>query len=472
MRLSRKFAGCLATALALVLPFYAPVDAAERQLDIDISRGQLINLPEPASSVFVADPAIAGVQVPSEKQVFVFGKKAGQTTLFALGDDGKQIASMTVVVRTPVASAQSALDAAVPDAGRLVGSANGVTLRGAVATPEAGYAAGRAAAGNLGDGQALRNEAKVQSSAQVTLRVRFAEVDRNINKVLGFDWNNAIKVGQFTIGQVIGRAPTFSATTPLTFNTAGNNVGSVFATGSAGGFSTQAVIDALADENLLSLLAEPTLTAMSGETASFLAGGEFPVPIAQPGGVGTAATITVDYKQFGVSLSFVPTVVSANRISLHVKPEVSQLSTNASGGAVNISGFTIPALTVRRAETTIELGSGESFAIAGLLQNNTTTDVTRYPGLADLPVLGPLFRSSQFQRNETELVVIVTPYITEPVADSRTLRLPTDGLAPANDIDRILRGRVAAHTAANADGTAPVSFDTPHLAGDAGFDIE
>jgi pilus assembly protein CpaC len=471
MRPSQKFAGGLVAALALALPYSHPAAAAERELEIDISRGRLISLPEPASSVFVADPAIAGVQVPSEKQVFIFGKKAGQTTLFALGDDGKQIASMTIVVKTPLAGAQSALDAAVPDAGRLVGAYTGATLRGNMATPEEAYAANRAASANLGENQALRNDAKVLSSAQVTLRVRFAEVDRNVNKALGFDWNNAIKVGQFSFGQVIGRAPTFNQAGTI-FNTAGNNEGSVFATGTAGGFSTQAVIDALADENLLSLLAEPTLTALSGETASFLAGGEFPIPIAQPGGVGTAATITVEYKQFGVSLSFVPTVITANRISLHVKPEVSQLATNTGGGAVNISGFTIPALTVRRAETTIELGSGESFAIAGLLQNNTTTDVTRYPGLADLPVLGPLFRSSQFQRNETELVVIVTPYITQPVADPRALRLPTDGLAPANDIDRILRGRVAARTATTADGTSPASFDAPHLAGDAGFDIE
>ncbi len=169
-----------------------------------------------------------------------------------------------------------------------------------------------------------------------------------------------------------------------------------------------------------------------------------------------------------MSLNFVPTVLAANRISLHVKPEVSQLVTSGSG-AIEIGGLTIPGLTVRRAETTIELGSGESFAMAGLMQNTTTNQLTKFPGLGDLPILGPLFRSTNFQRNESELVVIVTPYITEPIADPHSIRLPTDGLAPANDIDRILRGRVAARNVPAAGGSTTASADTPHLAGDAGL---
>jgi len=463
---SQKIAYCLAATLALVFLFSAPAVAAERELTLDVSRGQLINLAQPASSVFVADPAIAGVQVPSDRQIFVFGKKTGQTTLFVLGDDGKQIASMTIVIKTPVADAQSAVDAAVPDAGHIWGSANGAALRGNMATPESGYVAAHTASANLGEVK-LQNDAKILTSAQVTLRVRIAEVNRTVLKALGFNWNNAIKAGQFSFGQIIGRQA-FSGGAFVPNSTA---AGSVTVTGSAGGFSTQAVIDAAADEGLVTLLAEPTLTALSGEQASFLAGGEFPVPVAQPGGVGTAATITVDYKQFGVSLAFVPTVVAANRISLHVKPEVSQLELTTGGGAVEISGFTIPGLTVRRAETTIELGSGESFAIAGLLQNTTNSQLTKFPGLGDLPILGPLFRSTSFQRNETELVVIVTPYITEPVADPHALRLPTDGLAPPNDIDLILRGRVSARNMLSVNGAA-ASIDAPHLAGDAGFDIE
>jgi pilus assembly protein CpaC len=469
---SHKYAKRLATVLALVLVLATPTHAAQRELQLDVSRGQLVNLNQPASSVFVADPAIAGVQVPSDRQVFVFGKKPGQTTLFVLGEDGKQIASMLVSVKNSVADTQSAVDSAAPGAIHIRGATNGLELQGNVATPETGSEVTRAATASLGKDQSFRNGAKVLSSAQVTLRVRIAEVDRTIIKALGFNWNEATKIGQFSLGTVIGRQ-TFTNTPPIQFIPTTVTNGSTFLNGSAGGFSTQTVIDALASEGLVTMLAEPTLTALSGESASFLAGGEFPVPIAQPG-TGGAATISVDYKQFGVSLGFVPTVISANRISLHVKPEVSQLVTSTGGGAVQIDGFTIPGLTVRRAETTIELGSGESFAIAGLIQNNTNTNVSNYPGLADLPILGPLFRSTNFSRNESELVVVVTPYITEPIADPRAIRLPTDGLAPPNDVDLILRGRVSARNSTTPDGVvaATTNADTPHLTGDAGFDIE
>ncbi|MGB8842038.1 MAG: type II and III secretion system protein family protein [Aliidongia sp.] len=468
---SQKFTNCLAAALALVFILPASTHAAQRELQLDVSRGQLVTLAQPATSVFVADPAIAGVQVPSDRQVFVFGKKPGQTTLFVLGDDGKQIVSMLISVKSSVADAQSAVDNAAPGAIHIRGANNGLELQGNVATPETGSAVSRAATTSIGKDQPVQNSAKVLTSAQVTLRVRIAEVDRNIIKALGFNWNEATKIGQFSLGAVIGRQ-TFTPTTPAQFipNATG---GSTFLSGSAGGFSTQTVIDALASEGLVTMLAEPTLTALSGEPASFLAGGEFPIPIVQPG-TGGAATIGIDFKQFGVSLSFVPTVVNANRISLHVKPEVSQLVTSTGAGAVQIDGFTIPGLTVRRAETTIELGSGESFAIAGLIQNNTNANVSNYPGLADLPVLGPLFRSTSFSRNESELVVIVTPYITEPIADPRDIRLPTDGLAPPNDIDLILRGRVNARNPTAADGVVATTANTGalHITGDAGFDIE
>jgi pilus assembly protein CpaC len=430
-------------------------------------------LPQPATSVFVADPTIAGVQVPSDRQIFVFGKKPGQTTLYALGEDGKPILTMTISVKTPVGGTQSAVDTASSGGVNVSGSNNGINLRGSVSTPEVGSATTHAALSVLGEKAPLRNEAKVLTSAQVTLRVRIAEVDRTIIKVLGFNWNNAIKAGQFSFGQVIGRQ-TFTTSSPQLFipDSEAGSPGSVLVKGGAGGFSTQAVIDALADEGLVTLLAEPTLTALSGEPASFLAGGEFPVPIAQPG-TGGSTTITIEFKPYGVSLNFIPTVITANRISLHVKPEVSQLITSGSG-SIEVGGLIVPGLSVRRAETTIELGSGESFAIAGLLQNTTNQDISAFPGLADLPVLGPLFRSTHFSRNESELVVIVTPYITEPVADPNALHLPTDGLAPANDIDRILRGRIAARNAVASGGTAAAApgTDAPHLAGDAGFDIE
>lgn len=465
----------LALGVAVVLGLAMPALAAERDLQIDVSRGKLLNLARPAGSVFVADPNIAGVQVPSDRQIFVFGKKPGQTTLFVLGEDGKQIASMTITVTTPVAGLQAAANSATQGTVKVSVGAGATALSGTVPTPETGAAVTGAVSANLPKEGVLVNAAKVSTSAQVNLKVRIAEVDRTIMKSLGINLNEAIKAGSFSFGPVIGRQ-TFTTTAPTLFlpSPAAGSPGSFLLTGNTGTFGTQTVIDALADEGLVTMLAEPTLTALSGEPASFLAGGEFPVPTPQPGSGGGQPTISVTFKQFGVALNFVPTVIASNRISLHVRPEVSQLTTSPGAGAVNISGFTIPALTVRRAETTIELGSGESFAIAGLIQNNSDTDVTRYPGLGDLPILGPLFRSNSFTRNETELVVIVTPYISEPVADPTALRTPLDGLAPANDIDRILRARVAARTVATVSGagSTPAPADTPRLAGDAGFDIE
>ncbi|MFZ0695346.1 MAG: secretion system protein, partial [Alphaproteobacteria bacterium] len=217
-------------------------------------------------------------------------------------------------------------------------------------------------------------------------------------------------------------------------------------------------------EGLVSILAEPNLTAVSGESANFLAGGEFPIPTPQPGQTGGAATITVTFKQFGVSLSFTPTVLKNNLINLKVVPEVSQLSTT---GAVQIDGFQIPALTTRRAETTVELGSGQSFAIAGLFQNDTTNNLSKFPGLGDLPVLGPLFRSNQFQRNETELVIIVTPYIVRPVSGMK-MASPTDGLVAPNDYDRVLLGQ-AYKPQLQDKNPAPVGPDGKGLSGPVGF---
>jgi pilus assembly protein CpaC len=206
-----------------------------------------------------------------------------------------------------------------------------------------------------------------------------------------------------------------------------------------------AVIDALAADQLITVLAEPNLTAQSGETASFLAGGEFPVPVAAT----ETGQISIQFKPFGVSLSFVPTVLSADRMTLRVRPEVSELSQN---GAISVpitgGSVQIPALSVRRAETTVELGSGQSFAIAGLLQRNSSQVQQGLAGLGDLPVLGPLFRSDQFQRSESELVIIVTPYIVRPVSDPAALATPVDGFRPATDLERVLQQRQIARGAA------------------------
>ncbi len=198
------------------------------------------------------------------------------------------------------------------------------------------------------------------------------------------------------------------------------------------GIDVGAALDLAENNGLVSMLAEPNLTALSGETASFLAGGEFPIPISQQLG-----TVTVEYKQFGVSLAFTPTVLSDGRISMRVRPEVSQLSTE---GAVTLNGFTIPAVTTRRTETTVELGSGQSFMIGGLMQNSNTNSIDKAPGLGDVPVLGAMFRSTGYRRNQTELMIIVTPYLVKPVS-ANEIKLPTDGLQTPTDLQNFLLGK-------------------------------
>jgi pilus assembly protein CpaC len=320
----------------------------------------------------------------------------------------------------------------------VVPQAKGMLLTGYV--PTAGEAA-RAAAiahGFLGEGQAIENQIAVGAQVQITLRVRIAEMSRSVVRNLGVNWSalgtigsiatfpalnisrsGAVASGVCTVGSGIARAAGIANSTQCQ------------------GGSFDAVIDALIQDNLVRVLAEPNLTVMSGEPASFLAGGEFPIPVGQQNG-----QMTVEFKNYGVSLAFVPTVMSDGRINLHVNPEVSQLTTV---GAVQISAgnssISIPALTVRRADTTVELGSGQSFAIAGLLQKTSTDAASGVPGVGDMPVLGSLFRSDAFQRNESELVIVITPYIVRPVNDPSELALPTDGVTPAGDFDRILRLR-------------------------------
>jgi len=272
-------------------------------------------------------------------------------------------------------------------------------------------------------------------SNQINLRVRIVEVSRDLVKRIGFNID-ALSTGKFAFGiAALGATTTTGAFPGAPILVRNNGVSNLVGTGRVAGIDLNAVVDAMENEGLATILAEPNLTAVSGETASFLAGGEFPIPVPQDNG----NAITVQFKKFGVSLNFIPTVLSGERIALKVAPEVSQLSES---GAVVLDGFSVPSLTTRRAETSVELASGQSLAIAGLIQNNMRTDAQKVPGLGDIPILGALFRSNGFRRNETELVIIVTPYLVRPVAPTARLATPVDGLIPANDIDRAARGKV------------------------------
>jgi pilus assembly protein CpaC len=282
----------------------------------------------------------------------------------------------------------------------------------------------------------------------VNLHVRVAEMSRSLTRQLGINWSANAQLGRTAItGTTSNALGTISGLSPAVASIAG-----------LGKSSFEAVIDALAQDQLIRSLAEPNLTTMSGEPASFIVGGEYPIPVSQQNN-----TITVEYKTYGVTLSFVPTVLDGGQINLQVNPEVSELTTT---GAVTIGGsnyaIQIPALTVRRASTTVTLGSGQSFAIAGLLQDTVTHTANEVPVLGDIPVVGTLFRSDSFQRTETELVIIVTPYIVGPTSDPSVLQQPDDGYIPPNDFERVVLLRQMGRTGGAAD---PASL----IPGAAGF---
>jgi pilus assembly protein CpaC len=352
---------------------------------------------------------------------------------------------------------------------------NGIVLSGAVANNDTAEKVAAAAQRYAGEKDVVVNNLEVAGPAQVNLRVRVAEVQRSITKQLGFNWEGIANPGSFVFGLATGRTLAVSAANRSIAGLAGllgdralalSQQTSAPNLGLAGVHTSRVninnVIDALAEEGLVTILAQPNLTAISGQTASFLAGGEFPIPVAQNNTGGLGNTITIEFKPFGVRLDFIPTVLSTDRIAIKVRPEVSELSTR---GAIRIGELEIPAISVRRAETTIRLGSGESFAIAGLIQDNIDTNISKFPWLGDLPIIGTLFRSSRFQRQETELVIIVTPYVVRPVPEGPSLRLPTDRLQPASDIERVVLDRLVRPSAAV---TNPADVGA-HLRGDAGF---
>jgi pilus assembly protein CpaC len=454
-------------AAPVALPMPAPEMTGQTPITLEAGTGTLLRLPAAAATIMSAQPTIARVQPASPTSLFVMGVGPGRTTVIAASRNGMPIAQYDVTVTpglsnapdkpaapltsgpppepttvTPAlaASAQAAINQSVVggDAVKARAAGHSLLLTGTVATAQIAQSAASIAQAYIGPKFDIDNEMAVLGSIQVNVRVRIAEIDRTITRQLGFNWqafgNAAIGNGAFQLGSLV--APLANLSTASAFTAASTS----------GNWDINGVSAALAQDQLVSILAEPNLTAQSGETASFLAGGEFPVPVSAETNNGSP-TITVAFKQFGVSLALVPTVLSPNRLNLRIRPEVSQLSTQGEVSVPIGSGtLTIPALSVRRAETTIELGSGQSFAIAGLLQKTTTDLSNAVPGLGELPILGPLFKSTAFQHGESELVIIVTPYIVRPVSDPTALRAPTDHYQPATDLDRILFGRQLART--------------------------
>ena len=412
-----------------------------RTLVVEAGLGRVLPLGGPAASVFAADPKVVEVRPASPTSLFVFGVAPGRTTVAALSASGAPIAQWDVVVQPSgyaASDARNSINRAVSGAGVTTEARpNGIGVAGEVATPAEADRASRLARAYLSEKGVLDNRLAVSTPIQVNLRVRIIEMSRTLTRELGINWQALGTIGRYgAVGLVTANGLTDLATS------ASRIAGRYLQTNSSGQVTQDinATIDALNQDQLIRTLAEPNLTAMSGETASFLVGGEFPIPVAQSltGGVNT---ITVDYKQYGVSLSFVPTVTSGDRIVLHVRPEVSQLTNQ---GAVQNNSISLPGLSVRRADTTVELGSGQSFAIAGLLQDSQKLTGNGLPFLGDVPILGALFRSDNFQQNQTELVIVVTPYIVRPVSNIATIAQPDDGWRIPNDLERILLLRQSA----------------------------
>lgn len=462
------FLGLNLTLPALAQENASVIGTSDQQLDIETNQGLLIRLDRPASNIFIANPDVADVQVKSSSMVYVFGKIVGETSLYALDNDEQVIYSAKVRVSQNLSRVEEGIKSLVPQASIKLESMDGlVAMTGFAQTPGEAETALRIVRQAVGAEIDIINQVEIATPVQVNLRVKIAEVGKGVMKELGFNWDGSLVSGGSFFGIATGNATTRTLIDPITslpvteFVTRSAGANSLFGNLVSGSFDLNGVIDALETEGFLSILAEPNLTALSGETASFLAGGEFPIPVPDEG------DISLEFKEFGVGLSFTPRVTSAGHINLQVAPEVSQLSNN---GAISINGISVPALTTRKASTTVELASGQSFAIAGLLQSNMTQDTEKFPILGDIPILGALFTSDRYQRQETELVIIVTPYIVRPV-NAQQISLPTDGILTPSTAERMLGG------ATQSNETRPQgSPDTPTgelgLVGGAGFRIE
>jgi pilus assembly protein CpaC len=441
------------------------------QVSLSVGEGQLINLPRNVASVWTSNPKAADVYVNGPRQINLFGKDFGDATVIATAADGSVVYGAQVRVSQNLPTINDVMRAAMPDSDvRVTTVGQTAVLTGTVASPEDAAFAGQLAMSELNPGVdfskgvgvckiCVVNRVKTATPLQVTLKVRIAEVNRSLLKKIGVNLLASDPTGGFKFGLAQG-AGIFLPAPGETSDQAGQIIRSAVGTTLSGGgklfgLDLLGSLDLAQTDGLVTTLAEPNLTALSGETASFLAGGEFPVPVAQ----GNSA-ISIEYKQFGVGLAFTPIVLGDGRISMRVRPEVSELS---EAGSVKLGGFVVPSLTTRRAETTVELGSGQSFMIAGLLQNRNRNNIEKAPFLGDLPILGMLFRSTSYQRDETELVIVVTPYLVRPV--SKQLAIPADGYRAPTDTQLNIEGQTfegrsgaATPTAVPASGvSAPVA---------------
>ncbi|MFG5383860.1 type II and III secretion system protein family protein [Yoonia sp. R2-816] len=453
----------LALSLTAAAPTMAPAEtlrvlrgAASSALNVPMNRAVVVESDVPFTELSIANPGIADISSLSDRTIYVLGKEPGRTTLTLLGTDGRLITNVEVHVTPDMAEFKERLTQILPNENIEVRTANdGIVLSGTVSSiarlDRALELAERYAP------ERVSNLMNVGGTQQVMLKVRFAEMQRTVSKALSSSISlggrsNALNVlggtnggGVTTIPDVSGRGVENAG---IALTSGADSNGAFLFGFDAGGIEVGILLEALESRGVVRTLAEPNLTALSGQAATFLAGGEYPVPIAED-----EDTITVEFKPFGVELEFVPTVVDDDIINIEMLAAVSAIDP---ANSFTAGGFEIAAFTRRETSTTVEMRDGESFAIAGLLQDNFTDLSGQVPWIGDVPVLGALFRSADYQRSQTELVIIVTPHLVTPTRGT-ALALPTDRVRPPTEKDLFLFGRVAASNAPSSGGAGEVA---------------
>lgn len=409
----------------------APSSAQDNAILLSVGGSRVVNLPSKMSDVVIADPDVVDVHVRSQNQLYLIAKKAGETTVFATAPNGKVLFSGNVRVGNNITSIDQMLHLAMPDANIAVNNMNGmVLLTGTIKAPEDAAEVERLTQAFVGKDVTVVSRLRMATPLQVMLQVKIAEVSKDVGHQIGTNItglgtgsgsfsgyiNRAGRAFQTNTG---GGAPTDDISRSWTFNSPTDGTTSIGFVAKLLGMDVAGALDLAESSGLATTLAQPNLTSLSGETASFLAGGEYPYTVNN----GPSSGNSIEFKQYGVQLAFTPTVLADGRISLRVRPTVSSLDFSVDAS--------VPALRSRTAETTVELGSGQAFMIAGLLNSDTSNNISKVPGLGNLPILGSLFKSRNFQRHETELVIVVTPYLVKPM-NASDVRLPTDGFRNAN----------------------------------------
>jgi pilus assembly protein CpaC len=408
-------------------------------VDVAIGKSQDVRTDRSFVDLMVGDPEVADVNPLTDHSLSILAKKIGTTRVSVYAEGKKLIGIFDVEVTYDISRLTNELKRRFPGSGIQASTVNGRIMLSGQVTDAATLDKAVTIARQFGP--EIINSVSVMSPQQVMLEVRFVEISRTASRELGVQWN---RFGQHSVTNIGNRTKDLPITAPtkldrITETSAGMLSGAApfgFLLGRivAGGATTDVLINALEQKGIARSLAEPNLVALSGDTASFLAGGEFPIPVSSNNG-----QITVDYKKYGVGLAFTPTVLSQGLINMKIEPEVSQIDTTHSVAVSKT--ISVPALTVRRASTTVELRDGQSFAIGGLLQSDNRNQIEQLPWLGNVPILGALFASRSYMKNETDLVIIVTPHLVRPARPGDALRTPADDSLSPNDLDFFLMGK-------------------------------